>query len=120
MEYAYQIQILLFLTTMQQKDKDFIKYWELKRLENKNNPLLFVKGFSLGLFIGGLCISMLGMEWYQRANMVANAKMNPIVLFIAIIILATGLAILYNNFKWEQNEQYYNELLSKEKKNKQL
>lgn len=103
---------------MLQKDKDFIKYWEAKRLENKNNPLLFVKGFSLGLFIGGLCVCMLGMEWYQRANMVANAKMNPVVLLVAIIILAAGLAILYNNFKWEQNEQYYNELLMKQQKEK--
>lgn len=101
---------------MTQKDKDFIKYWAVKRLENKNNPLLFVKGFTWGLFIGGLCISMLGMEWYQRANMVANAKMNPFVLLVAILILATGLAILYNNFKWEQNEQYYKELLVRENK----
>ena len=102
---------------MEQRDKDFIKYWETKRLGNKNNPLLFVKGFSIGLFIGGLCVIMLGMEWYQRANMVANSKMNPFILFIAIIVLASGLAILFNNFKWEQNEQYYQELIHKKRKN---
>ena len=100
-------------------EQDFLNYWEIKRTQNKNNPILFIKGFSLGLFFGSLIIVMLGVGWYQRANMVASAKLNPAILITCIILIAVFLSIIYNNFKWEQNEQYYKELLYKKRKESQ-
>lgn len=103
------------LTSEEQK---FLQYWEQKRKENKWNPFFFIKGFAVGLAIGLLIIISIGIGWYKRANMEANAALNPIVLIVAIIIIALFLAVFYNGFKYEQNEQFYIELLNKEKRNK--
>ncbi len=103
------------LTSEEQK---FIDYWEQKRTENKLNPFFFAKGFVVGLAIGLLIIVSIGVGWYKRANMEANVALSPIVLIIAIIFTALFLAIFYNSFKYEQNEQLYIELLNKEKHHK--
>lgn len=101
---------------LSEKEKKFIDYWEVKRQENKLNPFFFFSGFAGGLAIGLLVIIAIGIGWYKRANMDANAMLNPVVLIIAIIAIAIFIAFFYNSFKYEQNEQLYTEL--KNRKNK--
>jgi polyferredoxin len=99
------------LTTQEQ---NFLDYWITKRNENKLNPFFFVKGFAIGLLIGILVLICLLLGWYKRANMDAATKLNPYVMLIAIISTAIFLAIFYNSFKYDQNEQLYKELKHKE------
>ncbi len=101
---------------LSEKEKKFIEYWEVKRLENKLNPFFFSSGFAGGLVIGLLVITTIGIGWYKRANMDANAMLNPVVLIIAIIAISIFIAFFYNSFKYEQNEQLYLELKHKENK----
>jgi hypothetical protein len=101
---------------LSEKEKKFIIYWEEKRLQNKLNPFFFISGFAGGLAIGLLVITTIGIGWYKRANMDANAMLNPIVLIIAIIAISVFIAFFYNSFKFEQNEQLYVELKHKESK----
>jgi len=98
------------------KEQDFLNYWFVKREENKLNPLFFIKGFSAGVIVGMMIFISLGLGWYKRANMVASSKLNPFVLFIALLIIAVFLSVFYNSFRYEQNEQAYQELLQKQKK----
>lgn len=99
------------------EQEQFILYWEKAREKNKLNPFLFVRGFFITLSLGLLVILSITIGWYQRASMVANAKLNIWVLFIAILAISFFCAILYNNLKWEQLEQQYNEILTKKKSN---
>lgn len=59
-----------------EEKENFIKYWEVKRVQNKWNPFLFIKGFSIGLSGGLFIVLLIGANWYQRANMVANTRLN--------------------------------------------
>ncbi|MFY7964298.1 MAG: hypothetical protein ACOVO1_05330 [Chitinophagaceae bacterium] len=103
---------------LSKQEKDFLKYWEQKRTANKFNPFLFMSGLAVGLAIGLLITVSIGINWYKRANMEANAKLNPFVLIVAIVATSLFLAFFYNTFKYEQNEQLYNELKHKENKEK--
>lgn len=95
----------------------FLQYWQNIREKSKWNPFLFIRGFFIALSLGLIVILSITIGWYQRATMVANAKLNIWVLLIAILGIAFFSAILYNNFKWEQLEQQYQEILAKKKSN---
>lgn len=103
---------------LSKKEIEFLEYWEQKRGTNKLNPFFFMSGLAGGLIIGLLIIISIGLGWYKRANMEANATLNPLILILAIVIISLFLAIFYNSFKYEQNEQLYNELKHKENKQK--
>lgn len=98
-----------------EKDKIFLAYWEEKRTQSKLNPFFFVKGFAVGLVIGLLVALCLTLGWYKRANMDANTKLSPLVLLLAVVLIGIFLAVFYNNFRYEECEQHYQELKKKNK-----
>ncbi len=100
------------------EQEQFIIYWQKVREKSKWNPFLFVRGFFIAFSLGLIVVLSITVGWYQRATMVANAKLNIWVLLFAILIIAFFCAILYNNFKWEQLEQQYKELLASKKSTK--
>jgi sterol desaturase/sphingolipid hydroxylase (fatty acid hydroxylase superfamily) len=95
------------------EEQKFINYWKIKREQNKLNPFLFGKGFALGLLLSVLILICFNTGWYKR---VAVNQLNPIVAMVAVLIISFFMAVFYNNFKHEQNEQLYKELLSKQRK----
>ncbi len=97
-------------------EEKFIQYWQEKRLQSKFNPFLFLQGFAGGLIIGLLVFVSLIVGWYKRANMDASNKLNPIVLLVCILAIGLFIAIFYTSFKFEQNEQLYQEILKKREK----
>ena len=60
------------------QEEAFIAYWELNRDRNKKLLRQLLIGLPAGLLISGGILLSLDLDWYQRANMVANAKMNPV------------------------------------------
>ncbi len=99
-----------------EKEEAFILFWGEKRMQQKKNLKQFLKGLSSGLIIGTAIILLLVTGWYQRANMEANSKLSPVILFLTIAILSVFMGFLYQNYRWEMNEQQWLELLSKKKK----
>lgn len=93
----------------------FLAYWEEKRKHNKLNPFFLVKGLIAGFITGILILLSLSLGWYKRANMDANTKLSPTLLIVIIILIAVFVSVLYNSFKYEQNEQLYQELKRKNK-----
>lgn len=85
-------------------------------MQQKKNLKQFLKGLSSGLIIGIAIILLLVTGWYQRANMEANSKLSPVILFLTIAILSVFMGFLYQNYRWEMNEQQWLELISKKKK----
>ncbi len=98
------------------QEEKFIKYWERNRLTYKKSFKEFVKGFSRGLAISVGIILILVSGWYTRANMEANSKLSTVVFTIALLGIGVFMAWLSQNYKWEQNEQQYLELMAKKRR----
>jgi len=93
----------------------FIKYWEANRLRRKKLFRQFLVGIPLGLLIVIPTVISLTSGWYKRAEMEANSSdFNPIVLFVALLVIVGFTAIFHQRWKWEQYEQRYLELLARE------
>jgi membrane protein YdbS with pleckstrin-like domain len=75
-------------------------------------------GLPIGLLFALPIIFILftGRYWFKRADMVANAELNPVLLVSAVLIIATFVAVLYKRHQWEMKEQQYKELKVKEKR----
>ncbi|MBS1626955.1 MAG: hypothetical protein JSR09_07670 [Bacteroidetes bacterium] len=99
-----------------EKEEAFIAYWQKEREHEKKSLMQFIKGLSRGLLIGIGIILLLAIGWYQRANMVANTQLNPFLFLFIIIIIAVFIAYFYRQYRWEQYEQQYLELMAKKKK----
>jgi hypothetical protein len=48
--------------------------------------------------------------------MEANSKMSAFVLFMAILGISIFFAFMYRRFKWEMNDQRFQEILAKKQK----
>ncbi|MBS1607156.1 MAG: hypothetical protein JST42_31185 [Bacteroidetes bacterium] len=95
----------------------FIKYWEANRLKRKKLFRQFLVGIPLGLLIVIPTVISLTSGWYKRAEMEANSTdFNPMVLFIALLVIVGFTAIFHQRWKWEQYEQRYLELLAREER----
>jgi formate/nitrite transporter FocA (FNT family) len=110
-----QVLTIIYLQMLTKKEEKFLIYWTQKRQESKLNPLFFIKGFTAGILVGLLIFVSVVVGWYKRAAMDASTKLNPVVFMIALIIIAAFLAVFYNSFRYEQNEQAYQELQRKNK-----
>ncbi|MGC8750920.1 hypothetical protein [Hydrotalea sp.] len=98
------------------KEEKFIQYWAENGEKQKHGARSLLKGFSLGMSIGAAIILLIAAGWYERADMEAHSKLNPFFLLFIILILAIFMAFLYRNYRWEMNQQYYLELLAKQKR----
>lgn len=98
------------------KEHQFLKYWEENRNHQKQKTKQFVVGLIIGLSIGLSILYLIFIGWYDRATMVANTRLSPILFLIIIISISVFIAYFYRNYKWDMYEQQYKELLFKRKK----
>lgn len=100
-----------------QEEKDFIHYWEHNRSRQKKIFRQFLIGIPVGLlFVVPIAINFTS-GWYRRASMEANTRdFNPLVLVIALLCIVAFTAIFYRQHKWDQYEQRYQELLTRQSK----
>lgn len=95
---------------LSEKEKAFIEYWGKNRVKEKSILKQFFPGLPIGLALGAAILLALDSGWYERANMIAQAQSNPVVLFIAIAGIVAFTGFFYKKFRWEMNEQAYKEL----------
>jgi hypothetical protein len=99
------------------RDKDFIRYWEANRVRRKKIGTQFLIGIPIGLLFVIPIVINFSSGWYKRADMEANSSdFNPMVLFVALLLILGFTAIFYQRYKWDQYEQHYRELLAREEK----
>ena len=99
-----------------QQERGFIDYWEQNRMKKRK----VLKQLSVGLPLGVLLVAAIFVNffsgWDKRAQMMINTDPSLIiVLLIASILIVLFIVIFSVRHKWEQNEQHYRELLSREK-----
>lgn len=99
-----------------EKEIAFIEYWE--KAKNRQKKLIYqlAVGLPVGLLFGLFIIINFYSGWYKRAEMISNSRFNPVVLYIAVIIIAVFFAIFSKKFQYEQLDQKYRELLAKREK----
>ena len=99
------------------QEKDFIRYWETNRVRQKKVVRQFLVGIPIGLLFVIPIVINFATGWYKRADMEANNQdFNPMVLFVALILIVGFTAIFYQRQKWDQYEQRYQELLHRRSK----
>ena len=97
--------------------QQFIQYWQQNREREKKIFRQLLIGLPAGMLLAiGIVASLVTARWYERADMVANTELNPNVLIVAILAIIVFVAIFYKKYQWDQKEQLYKELLSKEEK----
>jgi membrane protein YdbS with pleckstrin-like domain len=102
---------------LNENEKRFLAYWEAQRETEKKLMRQLLIGIPIGLIFAIPILIMLfsGKIWYKRADAVANTQLNPLVLIIAIIVIAAFVAIFYKRHQWDMREQHYKELKEREK-----
>lgn len=101
---------------MHMDDDAFFAFWQENSEKEKSSRKAFMLGLSSGFAIGVVVIAFILSGWYQRATMVANSKMSAFVLFMAILGISIFIAFMYRRFKWEMNDQRFQEILAKKQK----
>ncbi|MBX9732462.1 MAG: hypothetical protein K2X37_00210 [Chitinophagaceae bacterium] len=101
-------------------EDEFWIYWKENRMREKHSARIFIRGLSAGFAVGALVVAFIFSGWYERATMVANAKMSALVLFIGIMLLSFFVAFFYRKFYWEMQEQRYLEITAKKNKQAQM
>ncbi|MBA4140012.1 MAG: hypothetical protein H0X70_05830 [Segetibacter sp.] len=102
------------------EEEKFLVYWEENRTKDQSLFSQLLPGLSFGLVMGVAILLSFVSGWYTRANMVANSQSTPIVLVIALFIIALFCSIFYKRHKWEMNEQHFLELKMKKEKQDSL
>jgi membrane protein YdbS with pleckstrin-like domain len=101
-------------------EEKFLVYWEANRTSESSLFKQLLPGLSFGLIMGVAILVSFVTGWYTRANMVANSQSTPVVLIIALLIIAVFCSVFYKRHKWEMNEQHFVELKIKKEKQDSL
>ena len=98
------------------KEQEFINYWKLRREKEGRLGWQLLTGIPIGLLFSMpiFIIVLTGKFWYKRADMVAVSKLSPVVLVVAIVLIACFIAVFHRRVQWEKKEQQYLELQQKE------
>lgn len=108
---SYIIRKDYFCRMLSQENESFLQWWAENRIREKNSLRPFLIGLSFGFSIGIGVILVLESGWYERANMVANSRLSSVVFVLALMIISVFMAFVYRKFRWEMQEQRYQELL---------
>jgi membrane protein YdbS with pleckstrin-like domain len=95
-------------------EEKFIRYWEANRLVKRK----VLKQLYLGLPFASLLVIAIFINffsgWYKRADMDIRSNSSVIVVIvIAAILIVVFTTVFSVRHKWDMNEQYYKELISK-------
>jgi protein-S-isoprenylcysteine O-methyltransferase Ste14 len=101
---------------LSEKEKAFIAWWQENRSKKRKGLRQYYFAMPLGavVVIGTFLNFFSG--WYKRADMQLKTEISPsliITLFVAGILIIVFFAIFTVKHRWDVNEQYYRELLSK-------
>jgi hypothetical protein len=102
---------------LSEQELRFIDYWEQNRLKKKK----FLKQLYLGLPLAVVIVSTILINffsgWDKRAQTIIQKEPSIIlVILVAAMIILVFITIFSIRHKWDMNEQYYRELISKKER----
>lgn len=97
-------------------EKRFMEYWEKNRDREKRVFRQWLIGMPVGvIFVLAIALNF-SSGWNKQAAYVANTSFNPMVLVVALVLIASFIAIFSKSHKWDMNEQRYLEFKAKQRK----
>jgi len=110
-------QLHYFCGMLSKKEKDFIGHWEMVREQEGRFISKLAKGlpmallFGLPILLSLIAVYFLSPEWYTKVSSAANGVSG--VLIVAVMVTVLFFSYFRMHFKWEMNEQLYQELKRK-------
>jgi uncharacterized membrane protein len=107
-----------------EKDKEFVVYWEKVRVSentfaskiSRGLPMAFL--FGLPIILSVIVVRLFAPEWYMKMS--ATSPGAFITILFAMMIIIVFYAYFRMQYKWEMNEQLYNEIKAKQNKTQTL
>ena len=113
-----------FCNMLTEKEKQFILYWEREREKQKSTKAKLINGlpmavlFSIPILLFITAVYLFFPEWYTKiSNRLAGSL---VTIIIAVILCILFYSYFRMHYKWEMNEQAYQELKAKSKKSENL
>ena len=106
------------------REKQFVQYWEQVRAQQGTTRAKLLNGLPMAVLFCTPILLLVGVvylflpEWYTRISDRVSGSMITIV--IAVLICVIFYAYFRMHYKWEMNEQKYQELKSRNKQNENL
>lgn len=107
---------------LSEKDKAFMRYWEKSRDAESTWSSKIMRGlpmafmFSFPIILSIVAVRLFLPEWYTKVSKTSSGMFMTITL--AVCILAIFFAFFRMHYKWEMNEQLYQEYRVKEEQEK--
>jgi hypothetical protein len=108
-----------FCDMITEKDRQFMRYWEQSRdsentfISKVSRGLPMAMIFSLPIILSVIVVRLFFPDWYTKISQTTPG------MFIAAIVAVVGVMLFYAYFrmqyKWEMNQQLYEELKAKER-----
>ena len=113
-----------FCSMLTEKEKQFILYWEREREKQNSTKAKLINGlpmavlFSIPILLFITAVYLFFPEWYTKiSNRLAGSL---VTIIIAVILCILFYSYFRMHYKWEMNEQAYQELKAKSKKSENL
>jgi cytochrome bd-type quinol oxidase subunit 1 len=104
---------------LSKQEEAFITFWEKNRNKQRKLHYQLAVGLPVGLLIGAVIVVNFYAGWYKRAEMVANSRFSPLVLYFAVLLIAVFFAVFSKKFQWDRRETIYRELILKKRHSEQ-
>jgi membrane protein YdbS with pleckstrin-like domain len=105
---------------LSEEEEKFMIYWEERRQEYSSTSSKFLRGLPMAMVFGIPILLLIAVvylfipDWYIKISKTSTQTF--IVVVIAVFIAIIFYAFARMHFKWEMNEQMYNELKHIQKK----
>lgn len=106
---------------LSEKEVRFMRYWEQSRERESSFVSKITRGlpmailFSLPIILSVIVVKIFLPDWYTKISGTSPGMF--ITAIFAMIIIAFFYSFFRMHYKWEMNEQLYQELKAKQKKN---
>jgi hypothetical protein len=96
-----------------EEEENFLKTWEINRVREKSFYRQISGGLPIGILMGiGILLNFV-LGWYKRATIVAHSESTPLVLILAVVLIALFYSVFSKRHQWEMKEQRYIALTKK-------
>jgi hypothetical protein len=96
-----------------EEEENFLKKWEANRIREKSFYRQISGGLPIGILIGiGILLNFIS-GWYKRATIAANSQSTPLVLILAVVLIALFYSVFAKRHQWDMKEQRYISLTRK-------
>ena len=111
------MHLIYFCGMTKDEERKFIAHWETVRVEYSTLRSKMIRGlpaailFTLPILVSIVLVQWLSPDWFTKLSQKAMSSTWPIIISLIVIVFFFSIARMH--FKWEMNEQLFNEIKNK-------